>query len=155
MASTEYTPNLGLCKWSGSDKPKRADFVSDNSIIDSTIGSHIANTTMHVTSAERAKFTNPYSIVSYAGDGESTKEIRIENAPKLAIVVQKFYPPVTVDSSGNTLVRSAVAYYGGGNTSGITISSNKVTVSQDSQAEDGIKNCLNEAYGQYMLILFR
>lgn len=155
MASTEYTPNLGLCKWNGSDKPKRADFVSDNSIIDSTVGSHLANTTMHVTSAERAKFTNPYSIISYVGDGESTKEISIENAPKLAIVVQKFYPPVTVDNNGNTLVRSGIAYYGSGGTSGITISSSKVTVSQDAQAEDGIINCLNEEYGQYMLILFR
>ncbi len=155
MASTEYTPNLGLCKWSGSDKPKRADFVSDNTIIDSTVGSHIANTTMHVTSSERAKFTNPYTIVSYVGDGESTKEISIANSPKLALVVQKYYPPVTVDNNGNTLVRSGLAYYGTGSTSGITISNNKVTVSQDTQAQDGRKNCLNEEYGQYMLILFR
>lgn len=155
MSSTNFTPNLGLCDWSASDKPKRADFVSDNNIIDTTLGSHISNSSIHLSPADREKLMSPYSVVSYSGTGSSTKAVDVEGNPKLVMVMQKFYPPVTVDSNGNTEVRFAVAYQGTGATSGVSISSNKVTVSNDTVAEDKIKNCLNEQYGQYMMILFK
>jgi len=38
MPSTNKTEFLGLNHWSGSDKPKREDFVGDNLIIDSALG---------------------------------------------------------------------------------------------------------------------
>ena len=41
MASSQFTTNLGLCNWLESDRPKRADFVSDNGIIDSVLGGHL------------------------------------------------------------------------------------------------------------------
>ena len=34
MASSSFTTHLGLCNWDASDRPKRADFVSDNNILD-------------------------------------------------------------------------------------------------------------------------
>ena len=48
MASSNYTPNLHLSAWNASDRPKRADFVSDNTIIDTQLGGHIANSGIHV-----------------------------------------------------------------------------------------------------------
>ena len=37
MATSNYTPNLHLNAWEETDRPKRADFVSDNQIIDTQL----------------------------------------------------------------------------------------------------------------------
>ena len=43
MASTNKTEYLSLNAWVESDRPQRADFNSDNSIIDSALGAHLEN----------------------------------------------------------------------------------------------------------------
>ena len=54
MASTNKTTRLQLNSWVASDKPKMEDFNSDNAIIDQSLGTHIANTSIHVTAADKS-----------------------------------------------------------------------------------------------------
>ena len=60
MASSSFTTHLGLCDWAASDRPKRADFVSDNTIIDTQLGGHIANGNIHLSADEKAKLDEPF-----------------------------------------------------------------------------------------------
>lgn len=154
MATSRYTTNLHLSAWEESDRPKRADFVSDNEIIDRELGGHLADDTVHLTAAEKQKIDEPYVCIAYAGSGESTRTLTVGFTPKIAIVYKRGVPPVTV-SSGVTVVNSAAAYYGHGGSAGIAISSQGVAVQQASSATDGVRNNLNESGSQYALIAFR
>ena len=62
MPSTNTTPNLGLNSWLSSDKPKRTDFVSDNTIIDTVLGTHISDSNLHLTSLQKDYVAEPYKI---------------------------------------------------------------------------------------------
>lgn len=49
MPTENKTTNLSLNNWLATDKPKREDFVNDNNIIDTVLGTHIADTSLHIT----------------------------------------------------------------------------------------------------------
>ena len=49
MPTENKTTNLSLNSWLATDKPKREDFVNDNNIIDTVLGTHIADTSLHIT----------------------------------------------------------------------------------------------------------
>lgn len=155
MASTSYTGLLGLCAWQGSDRPKRIDFVNDNAIIDKKLGEHLIDTNIHVTAEEKIRFANPYTVFSYAGDGAKTKTFELDDSYTFAVVFQKFYPSVVIDSNSDTVVHFAIAGRVFGSSTGVTLTSNSLIVTQDSQATDGVKNNFNEAQGQYVAVLFR
>ena len=154
MASGSFTPNLGLCSWSATDRPKRADFVSDNSIIDSTLGGHIANTTMHLTSAEKAKALESFVSFVYSGNGEASRSISAGFRPSFAIVYKRNASPAEY-TGGVNVVNSAYAVYSHGGTAGLSINSNGVVVTQQSAATDGMRISLNELDCQYTLIAFK
>ncbi|MBQ3264329.1 MAG: hypothetical protein IJH07_00995 [Ruminococcus sp.] len=154
MATSNYTPNLHLSAWLDSDRPKRADFVSDNSIIDTQLGGHIADSTIHVTSQEKAKLTEPFIFNVYSGTGESSRTISLSFQPKLVIVFKRGVPFVTCSGSVNN-VNAAVGCYGHGCSAGIGISSSGVVVTQDAAASDGVKVCLNESGAQYSIVAFK
>lgn len=155
MASTSYTPNLGLCAWSGSDRPKRIDFVNDNAVIDEKLGEHLLNTDMHVTADEKEKYDNPYDVLSYVGDGAASKTLTLTKSYTFAIVFQKFYPPVEIDSDNNSIAHFAIVGRMFGSSSTITMNSTSITVKQDTTATDGVKNNFNESDGQYVILLFK
>lgn len=155
MASTSYTNNLGLCAWSGSDRPKRMDFVNDNAIIDEKLGDHLANTAIHVTADEKIQFLNPYTVFSYAGDGAKTRTFTLDSSYSFAIVFQKYYPPVEIDDNGNTVSHLSIVGRVFGSSSSVSLTSNSIIVTQDSEPTDGVKNNFNEAQGQYVAILFK
>ncbi len=154
MASSNYTANLHLSAWSESDRPKRADFVSDNSIIDRELGGHIANTAAHLTAAEKEKLGEPFVVQLYAGSGEASRAITLGFKPKLVIVYKRGVAPVLL-SNGKTVVNSAIAAYGHGSTSGAIVTSTGVTVSEVAENADGIGVSLNASGSQYTLIAFR
>ena len=56
MSSTNKTANLGLNSWIESDRPKRTDFVSDNTIIDNVLGNHVKDNGVHLTAEEKQTF---------------------------------------------------------------------------------------------------
>lgn len=154
MSTSNYTPNLHLSAWADSDKPKRADFVSDNNIIDTQLGDHIANTGIHVTAQEKAMISEPFVSALYAGSGESSRTISLGFQPSMVFVFRRGVPFVTYGSSVNN-VYAACSVYGHGASVGIGITSNGVQVTQSAQASDGVKVCLNESGCQYTIIAFK
>ena len=154
MASSNFTANLGLCSWSASDRPKRADFISDNTIIDTTLGGHIANTGIHVTSAEKAKLNAPFDIVGYSGSGTQSYSYNVGYTPKAVIVFKKNSPLVTV-SSTNVTANAAVAAYGAGGSTGLSITSNGFQVQNTSASSSAPGINLNETDELYTAIVFK
>lgn len=154
MASSSFTTHLGLCDWAASDRPKRADFVSDNHIIDSTVGGHIADTTKHLTAAEKEKALSPYTTMIYSGSGVDNRALTTDFAPKMVMVYKKNAAPTAIDS-GTAVVNSGTAVYGSGGSGGVSISSTGFVVRQQSTASDGMRFNLNENGGQYLAIVFR
>ena len=154
MATSNYTPNLHLSAWADSDRPKRADFVSDNTIIDTQLGGHIADSGIHVTSSEKAKITEPFTCAGYSGNGESSRTITLGFQPKAVIVFRRGVPFVTYSGSVNT-VNAACAAYGHGGSVGISIGSNGISVSESAQPDNGISVGLNTSGVQYTVIAFK
>ena len=154
MASSSFTPNLGLCNWAAGDKPKRADFVSDNGIIDTELGGHIANTTVHVTAAEKAKLQSPFTAVAYSGDGIASRAVNAGFQPKAAFVYMKGRP-LSEYGGGIMIANGGMSYYGMGGSAGISINSSGITVLQENTATDGVRCNLNETDEQYVAILFK
>lgn len=154
MASTNHTANLGLCSWSASDRPKRADFVSDNSIIDSALGGHLADTTLHMSSAEKTKALEPFESFIYSGNGDASRTISTGFRPSFVIVYKRGAAPVEY-TGGVNVVNSACAFYGHGGTAGLSVSSSGAVVTQQSAASDGKRLSLNETDCQYTLIAFK
>ncbi|MBQ2970942.1 MAG: hypothetical protein IJO20_05725 [Ruminococcus sp.] len=155
MSSSSYTPNLGLCAWASTDRPKHIDFVNDNAIIDEKLGEHLSNTGIHVTAEEKARYTNPHTIVSYTGDGAVTKTFTLSDSYTFALVFQKSCPPVKIDDNNNLVVHFAIVGRTIGSSSTMTMNSTSITVVQDSTATDGVKNNFNENGGQYVMLLFK
>lgn len=154
MASSSFTSNLGLCNWAATDRPKRADFVSDNNIIDSTVGGHIANTAMHLTAAEKQQALEPYTTMIYSGTDTDNRALVTDFPPKLVMVFKKNASPVLY-SGGVNIVNCAVAGYGSGGSGGVSITSTGFTVRQQGTASDGIRYSLNEDGCQYFAVIFK
>lgn len=153
MATSSYTPNLHLSAWEDTDRPKRADFVSDNQIIDTQLGGHLADTVIHLTAAEKAKVTEPFVSAGYSGSGEQQRTITLSFQPKMVFVYKRGVPFVTYANGVNT-VNAACAYYGHGSSAGISITTNGVIVGE-SEASNGVKISLNESGYQYTVIAFK
>ena len=153
MASSSFTTNLGLCDWAASDRPKRADFVSDNHIIDNTLGGHIANTTMHLTASEKEKALSPFTTIVYSGSGTDNRALTTDFAPKLVMVYKKNAAPVVYDS-GTAIINSGTAAYSHGGSAGVSITSTGFVVRQQSTASDGMRFSLNESGCQYFAVVF-
>ena len=154
MASSNFTPRLGLCSWTENDRPKRADFVSDNGIIDSVLGGHVNNAALHMSTAEKDKALAPFESFLYAGTGDGTRTIATDFRPSFALVYKKNEPPIGV-SGGNIVVNSGYAAYGQGGSAGVSISSSGVVVQQEAAATNGRRISLNEEGCQYTLIAFK
>lgn len=154
MASSSFTPNLGLCSWTENDRPKRADFVADNGVIDTVVGGHIGNSAIHMSAAEKNKALMPFECFIYAGTGDSSRTIVTGYRPSFAIVFKKNAAPVAYES-GVTVVNSGCGYYGHGGTAGVSISATGVVVQEESSAVNGRRISLNEEDGQYTLIAFK
>ena len=154
MASSNHTTNLHLNAWTDSDRPKRADFVSDNNIIDTQLGGHINNSGIHVTADEKAKLNNPYEVSVYAGSGAAQRTIVLSFVPKFVIVFKRGVPAVSF-SNGATVVNSGCAAYGNGNTAGVSINNVGVTIQEIAADSEGVKVSLNAEGSQYTMIAFK
>lgn len=155
MSATSFTPNLGLCAWEPQDRPKRIDFVNDNSIIDKKLGEHLVDNSVHVTAAEKLRYDNPYRISGYAGNGEAVRSLPLESECSFAIIFQMYYPPVEIDTNSNTVMHFGIVTRTSGSSANLTLRENSLEVTQDESATDGVKNNFNEKNGQYVMLLFR
>ena len=156
MSATNKTAKLGLNSWISSDKPKRVDFVEDNTIIDKKLGGHIIDTDMHITAQEREKLNSLVYVTSYSGTGTQTRSFNFTFEPSLVIVYKRFDSFNSYVASGNyTKVNGT--FFGMKNTTEDSGSLNgkSLTVNQSTASSDGIYYNLNEQYGQYIIIAFR
>lgn len=161
MASTNKTPNLNLNSWLGTDQPTRADFVYDNSTIDTTVGGHILDTDIHLTSAQKQKISQPFVVDSISGNGNATRDITLPFEPSLVIYYQKGQPFTGYNSTSDyTICRAGVVglVLGFSYASlGLSLSGSTLTVTQSSSTPSPGGNFanLNENGSQYGYIAFR
>ena len=153
MASTNKTTNLGLNNWTESDCPKRADFVSDNIIIDAMLGNHIKDSSLHLTADEKDRVSAPYSINTYYGTGEESTRLKYNYIPSIVLVCKKNSAFQTVSGS-NVKMNAGIASLIG-TTGGLLIEDNYVVVSQSEEAINGVFYNLNESAGEYLVIAFK
>ncbi len=156
MASKNKTENLGLNLWEGTDRPQRGDFNSDNMIVDTALGEHIANSELHLTQAEKARVTRPVQYQSYLGNGGAQATLSLSFTPSMVVVYCDSMPPCIYDSAkACTKVYSAAAVYGAGGSPGVAIEGSTLKFTQDTAAKNGFMNCLNESGKQYRVAIIR
>ncbi len=156
MASKNKTENLGLNLWDGTDRPQRGDFNSDNMIVDTALGEHLANANLHLTATEKERVKRPVQYYSYLGNGQAQASLSLSFTPSMVVVYCEGMPFAVYDSAkGCTKVYGAVAVYGAGGTSGVTLEGSTVKSAQDTGAQNGFMNCLNESGKQYRIAVVR
>jgi len=154
MASSNYTTNLHLNAWAAGDRPKRADFVSDNNIIDNRLGGHILDDDIHLSAAQQDKLNTPFTVSIYSGNGSAERTIQLGFTPQLAIVFKRGVIPAGWFDNKNT-ANFAIATNGYGFSTGVSITTSGVIVRQIAQNADGICVSLNESGAQYTVIAFK
>ena len=150
MPSTNKTTHFGLNNWSGTDKPKRIDFVQDNETLDQVLYAHFQDTDLHFSPEEREAFSNRLITGSYIGTGDAQKVLNISSsAVKACFIFPIQRPFCEPDAAKGMLVHSGFACASGG-TGGITLSAGQVLVQQSQQAENGYFWNLNEKAKTYL-----
>lgn len=153
MASSSKTANLGLNNWAASDRPKRSDFVNDNSIIDSRLGGHINDANIHLSSADREKLDMATRFYQYQGNGAASRNITMPFEATFAIIYKKSDAPVEYNSAGYVRVNSAFAGQAQRATGGAVLDGTTLTVTQSTSASQGVFYNLNSEYAQYLVFL--
>ena len=116
-------------------------------------GSHITDTDIHLSPAQREYLNAPAVSGSYFGTGSSARAFSTGFSPRAVFVAAQGMPPALYDAStGVTEVYSAFAC-GQGNTPGLSITANGFTVGS---AAAGTYNArLNETGRDYFYLAFR
>lgn len=158
MPTSNKTTNLNLNSWLSTDKPKREDFVSDNNIIDSILGSHIADEVMHLSTSDRESLANPFYFDILVGTGDSSYTHVLDIEPQFVFVYLKNKPLIKYDCDNScTVCNCGIAVAGYGGTEGITLNGSylKLNQSQSYPSEGGTYTNLNSNAGQYICIALR
>ena len=152
MPTENKTTNLQLNSWLATDKPKREDFVNDNTIIDTILGSHINNSNIHLSGNIMDTINSKFAIGVITGNGEATKVTTLSFTPKFLIVYLVNQPPIKYDSNnGYYLYNFALGNNTYGCSKGLSISGSNVTLKQSTTTPtDGVFLNLNKNYGQYV-----
>lgn len=158
MSSTNKTPGIELNNWVGSDIPKMADFNNDNNIIDYEITSHKTNGDIHTTAAEKTAWNQPYVIMTYTGNGNVSRSIKITDdfEPSWGMIFKINYTPSAVDIENRTEYNYFGVFTNNGSNTGLSLSGKNLNVTQSSVAVFGSElKCYNENGSAYMVIAFR
>ena len=157
MPSSSKTSFLNLNYWSAGDKPKMADFNSDNQKVDSALQGHVQNAALHLSGNQSAWIAQPFASGSYTGDGAATRAVTLGFRPALLIILPQSYGPLEVDTVQQTpVLRFAVGADGQGS-SGVTVTATGFTVKQAQSAPLAgmAKICLNEKNVVYRYFAIR
>lgn len=156
MASTNKTTNLGLNSWLDTDKPRRADFVEDNQIIDEKLGEHLADTEAHLSVQDREKFNQRVYTMYYVGTGEDSQTFTLPFEPVFVMVFKRddAYSRYDADT-GYTKLNATVFPFQNSNEETGVLKGNSLTVYQTTTPFKGVCFNLNELYGQYGIIAMR
>ena len=146
MPSSAKTNYLQLNSWSADDKPKMADFNSDNEKVDSAFQSHVQNTALHLQGSQSTWVAQPFVTGTYTGDGSEERAVTLGFKAALLVVMAQSYGPMELDTvQDNPVLRFAVGADGQGST-GLTLTDTGFTVLQAQSAPlAGLtKICLNQ-----------
>lgn len=157
MPSTNKTPSLGLNSWVDTDKPRREDFVQDNLIVDEAISAHLADAILHMTAADRTLLQEGIVFHSRVGNGEAEAVITLDFEPRVALMFLKGKPFIECSADGKYLIVNSAFASQGGDTAGMVLVGNTITVSQSTAnpSAGGYYLNLNKFYGQYTFVLLR
>jgi len=152
MPTQNKTTNFQLNSWLATDKPKREDFVNDNTIIDTILGNHINDTNIHLSGNIMDTINSKFVCGTIVGNGEASKVTTLSFTPQLFIIFLVNQPPVKYDANnGYYLYNFAVGNDTYGCSKGIVINGSNVTMKQtQSTPSDGVFLNLNKNYGQYI-----
>lgn len=152
MPTQNKTTNFQLNSWLSTDKPKREDFVNDNTIIDTVLASHINDSSLHLSGNILDTINGRFVMGAIVGNGESSKVTTLSFTPKFFIVYLMNQPPIKYDSANEYyLYNFAMGNGSYGCTKGLSISGANVTLKQtQSSPSDGVYLNLNKNYGQYI-----
>ena len=128
MSSNNKTQNLRLNLWDGSDKPKRADFNYDNTILENIISSHLNDTTVHFASGEKDSIANPFVISTYIGNGANARLVSLSFQPRFLFIFANNMPLSVYDSTDDKMLVYAGAVAGSYHSPGITITEEGLNV---------------------------
>lgn len=155
MPSTNKTTNLSLNSWVSTDKPKMADFNSDNAKIDAAVGSHINDTSKHLSTSDRTILENQVDKGNFTGSGSPNGTLTLNFSPKAVFVYMKGKPLSEYDPSNNCTLCNAAVVTASGASAGIALSGSTVTLSQSQTASDGVFLNLYKSNTQYGYIALR
>ena len=156
MASKNKTEKLALNLWAETDRPQRADFNSDNMIVEEVLGGHIDNADLHLTDREKSRVQSPLVSTSYIGDGKDSQTVTLP-CQALGVMVYCDGLPMSLYDSEKACVKnfSAVSVFASGENAGLILAGSSLTVSQSAQVQDGYMTCLNENGRQYRVTILR
>lgn len=146
MPSSSKTNYLNLNYWSAGDKPKMADFNSDNQRIDNAFQAHEQNGALHLSGNQSAWIAQPFVTGTYTGNGEANRNITLGFLPALLVILPQAYGPLEFDTAQkNPILRFAMAADSQGS-SGVSLTATGFTVKQAQNVPlAGLaKICLNE-----------
>lgn len=157
MPSSGKTANLRLNQWSGADKPQRGDFNADNAQLDSQVGGHLKNSTIHVTKDDKDTWNSMYYINTYLGNDLNTRTIsNLPFAPSAVLLAASDYPFVIAKDSAarcTTFAAFATTFAG---SQGLSLSGSSFTVRETTAAVNGNEYIsLNKSGVSYVYVLFR
>nr|WP_319489377.1 hypothetical protein [uncultured Caproiciproducens sp.] len=154
---TNNKTSLGLNSWIGTDKPMRSDFVADNTLLNSLLGSHFSNTGIHLSQDDRTLLTNGFAVGNYCGNGAATQIITLPFAPRFVILFLERMPANDYFPGGGYNENNFAIITKIGGSSGVFLTADKLTVCQTQNAPTGggILNNLNCDTANYIYIAFR
>ena len=154
---TNNKTSLGLNSWLGTDKPKRSDFVGDNTLLDALLTDHFGDMNKHLSTEDRTLLTQGFAVGSYMGDGQAEQEITLPFEARIVFVFFQRRPA--------SLYRTDVGYNEnnfaiaskGGSTLGVYLDKTKLIVCQTLAAPEagGTQNNFNSLSDNYTYIAFR
>lgn len=158
MSSTNKTTNLQLNSWIGADKPQREDFNRDNRILDETIHTHCADSSIHITEQERTAWDAPYYIGSYIGNGAASRNVAIGSPfePEFGLLFAVSTPPGVNDYQNSAHYNYFALMSKSGASAGAALNGMNLTVSQSSVPILGKEyKSFNESGIVYVYVVFR
>lgn len=155
MAASEKTEVLGLSLWAGTDKPRRADFVADNTALETLVGGHLNHADLHLDETRRARLDTPVEVRTYTGTGAASRSLVFAFAPSAAIVF-------AVGKGASVYMGTYTKHYagfsaGGQHSLGVELGTVQVRVSQTQTPPEagGSMAALNETGVTYAVLAFR
>ena len=156
MAASEKTAVLGLSLWAGTDKPRRADFVSDNTALETLVGGHLGDGDLHLDETRRTRLDEPFTVRTYTGNGAESRRHLLNFSPRAVLVFAagEGRPAAVVRRPTRSCTRPVGPT--GRPAGAFPFSGTQPTVLQEAAPEaGGSAAALNENGVSYVLVAFR